>query len=231
MNKFSIQSSVSKKLREIRRIIGESGVIGLPQAIYRHVQYHLISKWQFVYLEFPLDQEIFSFDKMKDPVVVRIAARRDLDKIEADVFPLLEGEFSYDRRYFQLIGQPRIKCFLAERHGRVVHYSWVFMDAFNSLLTHVPFDKTKLKEGDSFIGPVFTSPAFRGLLIYPYVLSTILHYLKSNNHAKRVIVFVQGSHPSAVDFYKRLGFREMIAAQPRSIFSVVADRLRVAGIE
>ena len=127
-------------------------------------------------------------------------------------------------RYFESIDQPKAKCFLAETAGKLVHYSWVFLDAFDSPIMNTPFKKSKLRSGDAYIGPVFTSPAVRGF-IYLQVLPDILHYLKENSVARRVVLLVDGRNPAALSFYKRIGFKEIVDAQPNSLFSFLWQRL------
>lgn len=223
MSKFYPKSNVSRKLGQIQRIISEEGPVSFLRRFYGYLIYHLSGKWRFVYFEWPLEQEISSF-QLKDPITVTIATLEDLDRIKAEIFPLLVGDLSYDRRYFELISHPNIRCFLAERDNKLVHYSWVFLEAFNSPIMDVPFNKSKLKYGDAYIGPIFTSPAARGF-IYLQVLSTILHYLKNNAGAQRVLILMDGRRRSAVSFYKRLGFTEIINAQPAGILSFLWQRL------
>jgi GNAT superfamily N-acetyltransferase len=223
MQKLYITGAFSEKLIEVRRILSQKGLIGLVKAIFAYLNYHLISKWHFVYIEFPLQRPIFSFD-VKEPLLVRIATPDDMDRIKAEIFPALEGDLSYDKRYFRSLDQPDIKCFLAEKDGKLVHYSWVFMDASSSLLMDVPFDKRNLRQGDAFIGPVFTTPTARGL-VYLHVLSVILHYLQSNECARRALGFVDGRNTAAVSFYKRLGFTEIVDAQRSSMYYFLWHRL------
>lgn len=211
------------KFREAKRLLAAEGITSSLRAVQGYFVYHLVSKWHFVYLEFALEQPVLSF-KGGEGITVRIASTEDLSRIKSEIFPLLDGDLSYDRRYFDLMGHPKVKCFLAERDGKLVHYSWVFLEALNSPIMDVPFNKSKLKSGDTYIGPIFTSPAVRGF-IYLQVLSTVLHYLKENSGAKRALVLVDGRRRSAVSFYKRLGFTEIADAQPPGILSFFWQRL------
>jgi hypothetical protein len=223
MEKLNIRSTFSEKVKEAKGIISQGGLIRFLQVLFAYLVYHLYSKWRFVYFEFSLQQPPFSFH-INEPILVRIAAPDDINRIKAEIFPLLEGGSSNDKRYFRVLDQPDIKCFLAEKDEKLVHYSWVFMDASKSLLMHVPLDKRRLRQRDAFIGPVFTCPTARGL-IYLQVLSTILHYLQTNDYASRVLIFVDGGNPAAIPFYKRLGFKEIVDAQPKSVFSFLWQRL------
>lgn len=207
MEKLSVKSGFFTKLRESGRIFAEEGVVGFFRAARNHLGYHLSHKWRFVYLEFALEKQLTPF-KLKEPVAVKIAAPEHLDRIRSQIFPLLVGELSYDRRYFDLLDQPGVKCFLAEINGKLIHYSWVFLDASRSPLMDVPFSKAQLRPGDAYVGPIFTNSSFRGL-VYLQVLSVILLHLREAAHVRRVIVFVDGKNPAAVTFYKRMGFQEI----------------------
>ena len=221
---LSIKRGFPEKLREAKRILAQKGLPGLCYALRSHLVYHLRSKWSFVYLEFPLDQKISSF-RTKEAVTVRIATEGDLDKIRADIFPSLKGELGYEKIYFQLLNQPGVKCFLGECKNKFVHYSWVFLDAFQSPIVEVPFDRNQLRAKDAYVGPIFTSPEYRGF-VYLEVLSAILRFLRDEASCERVLVLVQGENPSAVSFYKRMGFKEISDAQPRNIFSYIEKRTK-----
>lgn len=226
LSKFFTKRDFAENLKQARRIISEGGLITYLRAVKGYIIYHLHSKWHFVYLVFSLEQEIFSFN-IREPISVRIATREDMTWIKSELFPYLTGDLAYEKRYFELLDHPRIKCFLAQKDGKLVHYSWVFVDVFESPLMKLPFDKAKLKQGDAYIGPIFTCPEARGF-IYLHVLSRILCDLKENNLASRVIVLVERKSASAVSFYKRLGFREVVGAHRRSMFSFVREGLRAA---
>ena len=225
MKRSPIRSSFLGKIHEAGRISAREGLVGLFRSVCSYVQYHARSKWSFVYFEFPLERRIFPLNG-PDSVVVRIASREDLGRIRSEIFPVLDGEWRYEKRYFDLLDDPEIKCFLAEKDGKLVHYSWVFLDALRSPMRDVPFDERKLRKGDAYIGPIFTNPSARGL-IYPRVLVTILRYLKENRSADRVVLFVQGRNPSAVAFYHRLGFKAIEDAQPGTFLSGCIRQLRI----
>ncbi|MDA0733974.1 MAG: GNAT family N-acetyltransferase [Chloroflexi bacterium] len=219
MSELSVKSSFSQRIKAARRILAEEGFSNLCQAVVSNLAFHLSSKWHFVYFAFSLEEQTPCFNT-KGPISVRIATSEDIARIESDIFPALEAEMQYEKRYFRLISEPKIKCFLAEQDGKLVHYSWVFLDASHSLLAEVPFNQKKLTSNDAFIGPVFTNQSARGL-VYLHVLSAILDYLKNNAGASRAIVFFDGKNPAAASFYKRLGFKEITDAQPKNIFSFI----------
>ena len=220
----SIKSSLWKKVQDVAKIFIQEGLRGLWSTIRTYLSYHLKDKWRFVYLEFSLN-EPETFFAIQEPINVRIATPADLTRIEMELFPYMLDALHYDKRYFNLLGQPGVKCFLAECRGKLVHYSWVFLDAFQSPIVEVPFDRSQLRAKDAYVGPIFTSPACRGF-VYLQVLSEILRFLRNEVSCERALVLVQGKNPSAVSFYKRMGFKEISGGQPRNIFSYIEKRTK-----
>lgn len=164
-----------------------------------------------MYLQLPLEKD-FNRIPLSTALVVRIATHADLNRIQSELFPEMTGEQEYEKRYFDLLVHDRVRCFIAEREGRLVHYSWVFLDAKDSLMAEVPFDMSSLQAGDVFIGPVFTPLTARGF-IYPQVLSSVVRYLKERPDANRLVLFVRGTNLAAVPFYKSIGFTELTNTQ------------------
>ena len=220
----SIKSSLWKKVQDVAKIFIQEGLRGLWSAIRTYLSYHLKDKWGFVYLEFCLN-EPEKFFTIQEPINVRIATPADLTRIETELFPYMLDALYYDKRYFNLLGQPGVKCFLAECRGRLVHYSWVFLDASLSPIVEVPFDRSQLRAKDAYVGPIFTSPDYRGF-VYLQVLSAILRFLRDEVSCERALVLVQGKNPSAVSFYKRMGFKVIKDAQPRNLFSYVEKKAK-----
>jgi len=203
----SVNSGILQKINYAKKLIREKGIKGFLPALGDFLHYHLKNKWHFVYLEWKLENPVICFPK-QDALVVRQATTDDLNKIKRDLFPYLLGALEYEKRYFQYLGHQKVKCFVAEKDNKLVHYSWVFISAMQSPLAKTPFDSKNFKPTDVYVGPIFTSPSFCGF-IYPYVLGAIQQFLIENTSASRVIVLVQGLNPAAVSFYKRLGFREI----------------------
>ena len=139
---------------------------------------------------------------LKPDVVLHLAAATDVDQCEK------EPEWAFHNN---AIGTQNVAT-------RRKLWSWVFTDTFNSPIMDTPFDKSKLRTGDSYIGPVFTSPAVRGF-VYLHVLPAILSYLKESSGVKRALLLVDGRNSAAVSFYKRAGFKEIVGAQPKTIIS------------
>lgn len=183
------------------------------------VVYHWRDKWEFHYLEFGLDAKLAAFPQ-KEPLEVRVATADDIVRLEAEIFSRTDGPDAYDRTYLTLIGSDNVRCYLAERAGIIVHYSWVFLDASSSPLTGVPFDPAKIRPGDVYVGPVYTDPAARGF-IYLYVLGRIVEDLRNAGAASRVIVLVAGGRQAAVNFYKKMGFREIANPTRGDVFRLL----------
>ncbi|MEK7247624.1 MAG: hypothetical protein AAB092_04040 [Chloroflexota bacterium] len=208
---------------EAFRTLRKEGPSGVRRKAGEFLAYHLDLKWHFVYLSFGLAQE-FMRVPMTSALTVRVATPADLGRINAELFPEMTGEQTYETRYFGLLGQDDVRCFVAERDGVLVHYSWVFLNASTSPLMDTPFDRRMLREGDVYVGPVFTSPKVRGF-IYPQVLASIVRYLKEAPAATRIVLFVQGKNPAAVTYYKRLRFDEMVNAGARPAWSFLLWKL------
>jgi ribosomal protein S18 acetylase RimI-like enzyme len=206
----------------VGRTLLEEGPASLFLKIREYIRYNLDSKWHFVYLQFELEKE-FSRIPMSETLTVRVASTADTARIRSELFPEMKGEQSNEKKYFDLLGQNSVRCFVAESEGRFVHYSWVFMDAQASPMVDVPFDRRNLRPGDVYIGPIFTVPGARGF-IYPQVLSSIVRYLKECPGPTRIVLFVYGRNPAAVSFYKRLGFSEIDNSQPRTVWSLLRKK-------
>ena len=218
--------NLTVEFQKARRYFAEQGLASSLVAVRSYLRYHLMDKWRFVYLGFTFDRPI---RPVEDPsLVVKPTGPADLAQIHQDLFPYLIAEQAYDRRYFEQFGHRGSVCFVAESEGRFVHYSWVFTDVFRSPLVEVPFESSKLRSNDSYIGPVFTVPRSRGM-IYFYVLPVILEYLRESG-SERVLVLVDGSNNAAVRFYRKLGFVPITDAQSKGVISLVCRRLNgVAG--
>lgn len=186
----------------LSRLIARHGVAGSFRQAAKFVRYHLVDTRQFVYFEFLLDKPIPTF-AAPPGCVAREATSADRSQVVHDVFPDLVGDLAHDRHYFETLGADEgVRCFLGEVNGRIVHYSWVILDARQSPVASLPIGP--LREGDAYLGPVFTSPRARGL-VYPFVLGIILHELRRLGR-RRVLLMVDGRRPAAVGFYVRLGF-------------------------
>ena len=220
-----MKSSFIEKIHGAGRTVFSRGIKEVLEQLSKYALYNLKSQWEFVYFELPLDEATLSIT-MREPLVIRPAVRNDIKRIESNIYPFLDANEENDKRYFSLIGKEGVKCFVAEKDDRLVHYCWVFERVLESPLMNTPFDKKKVRGRDVYLGPAFTSPHARGAWIFPYSLSKIFEYLKNETDAARVILFVHKDTPGAVIFYKRLGFREIANACPAGPVAAMKQRIK-----
>jgi len=177
--------------------------------IFLYMSYHLIEKWKFSYFEI----QIHNF-KSKIPIDRKLkiinGTKKDIKKIEEDLFPFFTYKQQYDKRFIYNLGEKGINCFLAEKNGKFVHYFMVFSNANQSPLMKTPFNKRRIKDNDIYIGNAFTVPFERGSLILPSVLNEIFKYFKNNfKLKKRAILLVHEDTLGAVKFFSILGFNKI----------------------
>lgn len=197
-----------RKTQEAKHMLREGNIGLLLKKIYRYIKNIVYDQWKFIYFEFPLDQPFPIFPN-RESVKFRVATIEDIERVKTELFPVIDNSIENDKRYFQLIGKKDIQCFLAEKDNKLIHYSWAFTNLSYAPIMGTPFRKSKLKERDVFVGPVFTSPKIRGAWVFPYVLMNIIHYIKKYTIANRIILFVDGRNPAAVCFFERLGFKKI----------------------
>lgn len=199
------------------------------KSLLAYATYHARDKWEFSYIEFPLDGRLAEFPR-PEGLDVRVATRADATRLEHEVLGHREGSDAVERRYLPRIGTDDVWCVIGERQGQIVHYSWVFLDATTSPLFEVPFDRAHARPGDVYIGPVFTDSTARGF-IYPYVLAKIVTDLRARSGTKRIIVLVRGGRDSAVNFYRKIGFTVMTGVSRRRpwVLGLVARLIGAAG--
>jgi len=168
----------------------------------------LIEQWKFVYFEYAIDNDFTSLPLLDSAIHLRIAKQEDIKKIEEDIFPHISN-IENDKRYFYNIGKPGFKCFLAEKDNKIVQYFHVYKNASNSPLTKTPYGPKIIKDGDAYLGSTFTVPDYRSLWIVPHSIKLILESLKKDTDVKRCLVIVHSDTVGAINFYKRLGFKEI----------------------
>ena len=219
-----MKSNFLEKIRSAGRTAFSRGIREAAEQMFRYARYKLQDQWEFVYFELPLDEAIFSLT-MHEPLVIRPAVRDDIARIESDIYPFLGGNEENDKRHISIIGSKGFKCFIAEKDNQLVHYFLVFDRALESPLMDTPFDKTKVRGGDAYLGSAFTSPHARGAWIFPYSLSKICEYLKNETDVTRALLFVHKDTPGAVSFFQRLGFREIANACPGGPVAAMKQRI------
>lgn len=166
-------------------------------------KYHLIDKWEFIYLEIDLTKPTFSFPGIDTDLKIWIAEKNDIPKIKSDIGEHLTSE---DEKQIQRIGEEGFCCFVAKKNDRIIHFFLVYEKAKESLLAQTPFDKKQLLMSDAYLGSAFTVPDARGLWVVPATLMKILTHLKEREVIKRALVLVHKDTPGAAGFYQRLGF-------------------------
>ncbi len=172
-------------------------------------RHHLWEKWRFVGFTFPPTTQLFS---LPGAPLERIwqATALEQARIERELFPAMGGEQEYDRKYFrEYLGHPRVRCFLAEREGVFVHYTWVFLDARDSPVMRLPRVRGKISDNDCYVGPAWTHPSARGHWLYPAVMRRVIEEVRVIEQARRIVLVVAGSNASGINFFTRLGFERL----------------------
>ncbi len=198
----------SSRLKTGLRILLTDGPLHFFARVCQFLRYVLYDQRRFEYFALSLTQP-FPTMPTQPGIFVRIATPDDRGRIETELFPAVGKDIENDKRYSVFIGSHGVYCFIAEKDRVLVHYSWVFTDLTHAPITATPFKKNRLCPGDVFVGPVFTHPAARGLWIFPFVLGEILHFLRTQPSARRVLVFTDGRNSAAGRFYMRLGFQAL----------------------
>jgi ribosomal protein S18 acetylase RimI-like enzyme len=201
--------TVYSRLQRVFELFVANGFKGFCGKVGAYLRYQFVEKWRFVYLEWSLDDPAFSLPEIDGSLVIRVASREDIPKIEQNICPFLTVTEENDKRYFSRIGEDGFKCFIAERDNRVVHYFLVDERAKESVLMKTPFDKAKVRDQDAYLVSTFTNPDSRGLWIVPHTLLKIFEYLKKRTDVSRVLVLVHQDTPGAEGFYRRLGFSKI----------------------
>lgn len=225
MANSGIRSTLGAKIAQALRVLVNTGPSGVVRKMRDHLRYHLDDKWRFVYLQFDLSVQTVTMAP-NSALTIRVATMADAARIHSELFTEMQGEQSYDKRYFDLLGRDDVLCFVAERGGRLIHYSWVFFDVGASPMVETPVDRRCLREGDVFVGPVFTVPDARGF-VYPHVLSAIIRQLQGTLGARRIVLFVYEKNQGAVAFHKRMGFTDIENARSRSVAHEMLAKLLI----
>ncbi len=176
--------------------------IRLKRKIDHYKNYNLYDKWDFIYMQYNLNDKKLRFGSKYDKNI-SIANQLDLQQIQSDIYPNMSSR--YDQRYFRFLGEKDRDCFLYDDKGKLIHYSWVFYDINKSPLASTPLGTQQFQNKVVFWGPTFTIPLARGV-IYPYIFSYIVRSLINNKKAERIVNFVYKYNPGAFRFYQTLGF-------------------------
>ena len=174
--------------------------------VFWYVKYNLFDKWNFIYLEINLNDDIVSMPVVDPAVEIRKARREDLDDFRRDIFPMLTQAEANDVRYIERLGDDDFSCFIAVKNEKIIHYFLVFENSLASPLVKTPFDKALMRPIYSYLGTAFVVPEARGLWLVPSSLSMILKYLRDGVGSKKAYVLVHNDTPGAIDFYLKMGF-------------------------
>jgi len=220
MNKQSITTSVFKdKLNHLSQEFQNNGISGTISILSEYIRYNLTEKWRFIFFEINLTTPPFSLPKKDELIVIRRAETKDYTKIKNDLYPYMGHKQEFDKKYFDQIGETGVNCFIAEVDNKLIHYFMVFDSAMESPLVQTPFDKQMINKNDAYLGNAFTIPTARGKWITPHVVLTIINYLQNETNATRALLLVHEGTPGAVGFFKRLGFKVIENAYPKTYLS------------
>ena len=206
-------------LKRANELLAKRGLSGLKDYLFYYIRYNLKDKWHFVFFELDLTDVSFSLPDMNISILVRRAKPEDIPKIKNDIYPYMQDDQEFDKRYIDRIGEGNINCFIAEVDNKVVHYFIVFNEATDSPLMQTPFDKQKVTKKDAYMSSTFTIPEARGKWVVPYVILSIIDYFQKETNAIRALLFVDENTAGAVGFYSRLGFEVIDDAYPNGLLS------------
>ena len=220
MNKQSITTSLFKdKLNHLSKEFQNNGILGIISILSKYIRYNLTEKWRFIFFEIDLTTPPFSLPKKDESILIRRAKTKDYIKIKNDLYPYMGHKQEFDKKYFDQISESGVNCFIAEVDNKLIHYFMVFDSAIESPLVQTPFDKKLLFQDDAYLGNAFTIPSARGKWVTPQVVLTIIKYLQNETNATRALLLVHEDTPGAVAFFKRLGFKVIENAYPKTYLS------------
>ena len=213
-----------QRFSTVVRVLFSKGISGVKKLIKSYCLYQLKEKWEFVYFEMKVEKTPYKLPSIDKSIIFRIAVKTDLPKIKNDIYPFLTEKQENDKRYIEAIGLSNVKCFLAEKNNKLIHYSLLFENAINSPLIQTPIIKRKINLTDAYLGSVFTIPDYRGLWIVPQAILCIFSYLHKKTNIKRILAIVHKDTPGAEIFYKRLGFNEMKKVTAKNYLNISRNK-------
>ena len=215
---------VRQRISTVLRVLSNKGISGLIKLIKSYFLYQYKEKWEFTYFEKSVGLAPYKLPKLDDSTVIRIAVKNDITQIKTDIYPFLTAKQENDKRYIEKIGSSHVKCFIAKREKKLLHYSLLFENANNSPIIQTPIINTKIYSTDAYLGSVFTIPEARGSWILRYAILSIFSYLNENTNVKRILVIVHKDTPGAEGFYKRLGFNVMTDVTARHYLHIFRSK-------
>jgi hypothetical protein len=112
-----------------------------------------------------------------------------------DIFSFPDVEFQIQT---ELISRGNKKYFIEDK-GVLVHQSFLFNTVFILRL---------IREKGPAIGDCFTHPAYRGKLIYPFVIHAIAKEVLQNAKNKAVFIVVNQDNLSSIKGIEKAGFKK-----------------------
>ena len=196
-------------MRKIFKILKEEGLFELINKLLLFFKYNLIDKYQFIYLVLNISDFSFRFSENSSQLNIRIAEKKDIKKIEKDIYPFIGKREEYDKKFISRIGDENIVVFIYEKNNKIIHYSLVFKNAIDSPFIKTPLNKSHINNGSAYLGSVFTVPNERGIFILPTVLGYIVKCFSKNYKIRRLILLVHPKTTGASRFYEALGFKKI----------------------
>jgi len=192
--------------------------------ILKEIKYHLIDKWQFIYLA----KDIISYKhegiNIKD-VSFKKAKSEDLIKIKSDIFPFIENMHSDKKELKKNLNT----CFLGLKNDKIIHYFLTYENPkISPLFSGALFNKQSLLKTDAYLGSTFTIPSERGSWIAPSSLLYIINFYKVHTSKKRLLVLVHKDTLGAVDYYKKFGFYVMNNVAPKNILEWFLLKIKIS---
>lgn len=108
-------------------------------------------------------------------------------------------------------------CFVIINNKKLIHHSCVsFKDKYRA-----PIDDTiVIRENEAYIYGCWTSPEYRGISLYPYMLTEIVHYLRDKS-IKRVFIDVWVNKIASMKGIKKAGFHKLGIYRRFEIFNLI----------
>jgi len=99
MVRREFRSSFGGKARLVLGMLYDVGTAETLRKMADYLRYHFDCKWRFVYLKYDLTAPPPSI-RSNPEITVRLAGLADLPRVRTELFPDMQGEQIYDKRYF-----------------------------------------------------------------------------------------------------------------------------------
>jgi len=196
-------NSIRDMLRKIYIAWEKGGFIGTSQKIWKFTYWRVKGRRNQVLFGYALDKKVEIYP-VRCKVEIRFLNVSDMREIKENFFPLMRKDLEHDKECFIEFEQTPSKnreCFLALLNRKIVHYSWVAVN----IPSH---GSVKVGNQAAYIGPCFTAPEYRGLGIYPHVLTVILATLKRDGF-KKALIEARKDNIASIRSIEKAGFRRV----------------------